>query len=361
MTFDPLKPYNDLPPLPPKADIETKAILKKAISAGRALAELKGLGETMPNQSILVNSLILQEARSSSEIENIVTTDDSLFRAFAAQTSKIDPATKEVLRYRQALWEGFTVLLERPFLTTNLFIKLVQTIRKNQAGIRNIPGTAVSNAATGEVIYTPPEGETVIRNKLKNLEEYIHEKDTIDPLIKLAVIHYQFESIHPFSDGNGRTGRILNILFLVFNDLLELPVLYLSKYIITRKNDYYRLMRLVTEQAEWEPWILYMLDTVEQTAFYTRDKILAIRDLLNEILHFAKQKLPDRMYSKELIELLFYQPYSKGQFLLNAGIAKRKTAAEYLKELEKIGILKLYKIGKENLYLNVKLYELLSR
>ncbi len=208
---------------------------------------------------------------------------------------------------------------------------------------------------------SPPEGETVIRNKLKNLEEYIHEKDTIDPLIKLAVIHYQFESIHPFSDGNGRTGRILNILFLVFNDLLELPVLYLSKYIITRKNDYYRLMRLVTEQAGWEPWILYMLDTVEQTAFYTRDKILAIRDLLNEILHFAKQKLPDRMYSKELIELLFHQPYSKGQFLLNAGIAKRKTAAEYLKELEKIGILKLYKIGKENLYLNVKLYELLSR
>ena len=253
------------------------------------------------------------------------------------------------------------MLLERPFLTTNLFIKLAQTIRENQAGIRNIPGTAVSNAATGEVIYTPPEGETVIRNKLKNLEEYIHEKDTIDPLIKLAVIHYQFESIHPFSDGNGRTGRILNILFLVFNDLLELPVLYLSKYIITRKNNYYRLMRLVTEQAEWEPWILYMLDTVEQTAFYTRDKILAIRDLLNEILHFAKQKLPDRMYSKELIELLFHQPYSKGQFLLNAGIAKRKTAAEYLKELEKIGILKLYKIGKENLYLNVKLYELLSR
>ena len=237
MTFDPLKPYHDLPPLPPKADIETKAILKKAISAGRALAELKGLGETIPNQSILVNSLILQEARSSSEIENIVTTDDSLFRAFAAQTSKIDPATKEVLRYRQALWEGFTVLLERPFLTTNLFIKLGQTIRKNQAGIRNIPGTAVSNAATGEVIYTPPEGETVIRNKLKNLEEYIHEKDTIDPLIKLAVIHYQFESIHPFSDGNGRTGRILNILFLVFNDLLELPVLYLSKYIITSEKE----------------------------------------------------------------------------------------------------------------------------
>lgn len=181
MSFDPRKPFNDLPLLPPKADIETKAILKKAITAGRALAELKGLGDTIPNQSILVNSLILQEAKASSEIENIITTNDALFRAFSAQTSQIDPATKEVLRYRQALWEGFHTLNQRPVLTTNLFIKVVQTIKENKAGIRKVPGTTISNAATGEVIFTPPEGENIIRDKLKNIETYIHEEDMVDP------------------------------------------------------------------------------------------------------------------------------------------------------------------------------------
>ena len=360
MNFDPLKPYNDLPLLPPKAEIETKAVLKKAITAGRALAELKGLGDTIPNQSILVNSLILQEAKASSEIENIITTNDTLFKAFSAKTSKIDPATKEVLRYRQALWEGYRTLSQRPVLTTNLFIKVVQTIKENKAGIRKVPGTTISNVATGEVIFTPPEGETIIRDKLKNLETYIHKEDNIDPLIKLAIIHYQFETIHPFLDGNGRTGRILNILFLVFRGLLDLPVLYLSKYIIEKKTDYYRLLRKVTRHAEWEPWILYVLDTVEQTALFTRDRIIQIRDLMTEAAEFAKENLPERVYSKELIELLFHQPYTKGQFLVDAGIVKRKTAAEYLKELEKIGILKQYKIGKENLYLNVGLYDLLS-
>jgi len=361
MKFNPKKPYNNLPLLPPKAEIETRTVLRKAISVGRALAELKGLGATIPNQSVLVNSLILQEARSSSEIENIVTTNDSLFRAFTSDTGKIDPATKEVLRYREALWEGFTGLKKRPVLSTNLFIKLVRTIRKNQAGIRNIPGTVVSNAVTGDIIYTPPEGETVIRDKLKNLEEYIHAEDDIDPLIKLAVIHYQFESIHPFSDGNGRTGRIVNILFLVSRGLLELPVLYLSKHIIENKSDYYRLIRGVTEHQKWEPWILYMLDAVENTAIYTRDKIIGIRDLMKETFRLAREKLPERVYSKELIELLFHQPYTKGKFLEDAGIAKRQTAAEYLKELEKIKVLKLQKTGKENLYLNVKLYDLLSK
>ena len=361
MKFNSKKPYNDLPLLPPKAEIETRTVLRKAISVGRALAELKGLGATIPNQTVLVNSLILQEARSSSEIENIVTTNDSLFRAFTSDTGKIDPATKEVLRYREALWEGFTGLKKRPVLSTNLFIKLVRTIRKNQAGIRNIPGTVVSNAVTGDIIYTPPEGETVIRDKLKNLEEYIHAEDDIDPLIKLAVIHYQFESIHPFSDGNGRTGRIVNILFLVSRGLLELPVLYLSKHIIENKSDYYRLIRGVTEHQKWEPWILYMLDAVENTAIYTRDKIIGIRDLMKETFRLAREKLPERVYSKELIELLFHQPYTKGKFLEDAGIAKRQTAAEYLKELEKIKVLKLQKTGKENLYLNVKLYDLLSR
>jgi len=361
MAFDHLKPYNDLPLLPPSKNIETKAILKKAISAGRALAELKGLGATIPNQAILVNSIILQEAKASSEVENIITTHDALFRAFTAKTSQIDPATKEVLRYREALWVGFNDLQERSLLTTNLFIRIVQTIRGNQAGIRNTPGTKILNAATGEVVFTPPEGVALIREKLKNLEEYIHEEDGVDPLIKLALIHHQFEAIHPFTDGNGRTGRILNILYLLFKGLLDLPVLYLSKYIIEQKSDYYHHLRSVTDDGEWEPWILYILEAVEQTSLHTRDKIIAIRDLMDETLQYVKEKLPSRVYSKDLIEIIFRQPYTKGQFLVDAGIAERKTAANYLKEIEKTGILKAQKLGKENLYLNVKLFELLSK
>ncbi|MFQ5444748.1 MAG: Fic family protein [Nitrospinales bacterium] len=361
MNFDPEKPYNDLPLLPPKTEIETKATLKKAILAGRALAELKGLGETIPNQSILVNSIILQEAKASSEIENIITTHDALFQAFSAKTSQIDPATKEVLRYREALWEGFSSLKDRSFLTTNLFIQIVQTIRANKAGIRNTPGTKVANAATGEVVFTPPEGDDIIRDKLKNLEDYIHVDNKVDPLIKLALIHYQFEAIHPFADGNGRTGRILNILFLSQKHLLDLPVLYLSKYIIEKKSDYYRLLRGVTEHQAWEPWILYVVDAVEQTAIFTRNKIFLIRDLLNKTLEFTKENLPSRVYSKDLIELLFHQPYTKANFLVDAGISERKTAANYLKQLAKIGVLEVQKVGRENLYLNKELFETLSK
>lgn len=361
MVFDPGQPYNDLPPLPPDKELETIAVLKKCISANKALAELKGLGESIPNQSMLVNSLILQEAKSSSEVENIVTTNDALFRAFTAATGQIDPTTKEVLRYREAIWDGYSALQERPLLSTNLYIQIVQTIRKNQASIRTTPGTTISNPATGEVIYTPPEGEGLIRDKLKNLEKYIHAEDEVDPLVKMAVIHYQFEAIHPFPDGNGRTGRILNILFMVLKDLLRLPVLYLSKHIIENKSDYYRLLRGIAEQGAWEQWILFMLDAVEQTADHTREKILAIRDLLEETLVYAREQLPNRVYSKELIELLFRQPYIKGKFLVDAGIAKRQAGADYLKNLERIGVLKMYKVGKENLYLNVKLYDLLSK
>lgn len=361
MSFDRHKPYNKLPSLPPKADIETRRILRKTITAGRALAELKGLGETIPNQVILVNSLVLQEAKASSEIENIITTNDALFKAFTAKTGKVDPATKEVLRYREALWEGFNALKKRPVLATNLFVKIVQTIKKNEAGIRRTTGTTIINRATGEVIYTPPEGESVIRDKLKNLEDFLHADNRLDPLIQLAVIHYQFEAIHPFPDGNGRTGRIINPLFLVLKKLLELPVLYLSKNIIDRKNEYYRLLRRVTENGEWESWIIYMLDAVEHTADLTRQRILSIRNLMIDTMEFSRKKLPARVYSKELIEILFRQPYTKGQFLVDARIAERKTAAEYLKELEKIGVLKGQKIGKEMLYLNTKLYSLLSQ
>ncbi|MBM3330018.1 MAG: Fic family protein [Calditrichaeota bacterium] len=361
MTFDPRKAFNDLPSLPPKADVESKPILRKAIQAGRALAELKGLGATIPNQAVLVDSLILQEAKDSSAIENIVTTNDALFQAFAVKSSTVDSATREVLRYREALWSGFNSLQKRPILSTNLFVKIVQIIKGNQAGLRNTPGTTISNASTGEVIYTPPEGESVIRDKLKNLEDFIHLDDALDPLIKMAIVHYQFEAIHPFSDGNGRTGRIINILFLALNKLLDLPVLYLSKAIIYRKNEYYRSLRAVTEKGLWEPWILFMLEAVQETASFTRKKILAIRELMFETMGRAKKELPPRAYSKELIELIFRQPYTKTQVLVEAGLAERKTAAVYLRQLERTGILKSQKIGRETLYLNVGLFDLLSK
>ncbi len=359
MTFDPMKPYNDIPDLPPNSDIETKAILRKAIDAGRALAELKGLGETIPDQSVLINSIVLQEAKASSEIENIVTTNDALFRALTTMSANVDPATKEVLRYREALWTGYQNIKKRNILTTNVFVDIANTIKKNTSGIRSMPGTVLSNPATGEVIYTPPEGEALIRQKLRNLEEYIHSEDGPDPLVKMAVLHYQFEAIHPFSDGNGRTGRIINILYLLCNDLLELPVLYLSRYIIENKSEYYRRIRGITERQEWEPWILYMLEAVEQTSIFTKQRILDIRDLLNWTVNSVRESQP-KIYSKELIELLFMQPYTKGQFLEDAGIAKRQTAALYLKTLEESGILRSLKIGKEKIYLNVKLFDLLS-
>ena len=359
MAFDPLKPYNGLPLLPPSEKIETIPVLKKALSAARAMAELKGIGETIPSQAILLTTITLQEARASSEIENIVTTSDALFRAYASE-GQTDPMTKEVLRYREAMWEGYNALRKRPFLTTEMFIRIVQTIRENNAGIRNVPGTKIANPSTGKIIYTPPEGESIIRDKLSNLQEYIHADDGIDPLVKMAVIHYQFEAIHPFTDGNGRTGRILNILYLVHKGVLELPVLYLSRHMIENRTDYYRRLRSVTEKGAWEPWILYMLEAVEKTAHQTRQMILEIRSLLDETLAYSKANLPARVYSKELIELLFRQPYTKVKFLVDEGLAERKTAASYLKAFEKIGILESRKVGKENLYLNKKLYKLLS-
>ncbi|RPI25463.1 MAG: Fic family protein [Acidobacteria bacterium] len=357
--FDPLVPYNDLPLVPPAEDLETKEVLKKCISAHRALAELKGAGQTIPNQGMLINTLVLQEARSSSEIENIVTTDDAVFQALATSGSA-DPAIKEVLRYREAIKDAFESVSQRPLLSTNLFVRIAQTIRENQAGIRNVPGTAIRNLRTGAIVYTPPEGEGIIRDKLRNLEEYIHNENGVDHLVKLAVVHYQFEAIHPFTDGNGRTGRIINILFLVQRGLLELPVLYLSKYIIEKKSDYYRLLREVTQSGDWESWILYMLDAIEQTALHTRRKIQAIRRLLDQTLREAKEKVPSRVYSKDLVELLFFQPYTKVQYLVEAGIAKRQTASEYLKQLERVGLLIPRPSGKEKLYLNQRLLDLLS-
>lgn len=360
MALNPEKPYNELPKLPPKADIETTAVLKAAIRASRELAELKGKAAVIPNQSILINSLILREAKASSEIENVVTTNDKMYEAFSAGDGKYDPQTKEVLRYREALWSGFNQLEGRP-LSTKLFIDIVQTIKQNESGIRRSPGTVIANPNTGKIIYTPPNGEAAIRNLLENLEQYIHSPNTeTDSLIKMAVIHYQFEAIHPFEDGNGRTGRIINILYLVLQELLTLPVLYLSGYIISHKFDYYKLIRRVTEQQAWEPWILFCLEAIATTANETTHKIEAISVLLAETIEKAKSRLPSRVYSKELIELIFEQPYCKISFLVENGIAQRQTAAEYLKELESIGILESKKSGREKLYLNTALYKLLS-
>lgn len=360
MTFDPHLPFNDLPPLPPKQDIETKLVLRRIPAAARALAELKGLGTTIPDQSMLINSIVLQEAKASSEIENIITTNDALFRAFTAESGKIDPATKEVLSYRQALWEGFSQLKKRGLLATNLFIRIVQTIKQNERGIRNLPGTVIGDWARGMVLYVPPEGETIIRDKLRNLETFINGDDSLDPLIKLALIHYQFEAIHPFFDGNGRAGRIINILYLVQAGLLDLPVLYLSKAIIKSKSKYHALLRGVTEKSQWEPWILFIIEAIEETAIFTRERILQIKELMSKTMEIAKTKLPSRVYSKELIEIIFRQPYTKVKFLVDAGIAERQTAAYYLHELEKTGILKSKKIGKETLFLNVALLKLLE-
>jgi len=235
----------------------------------------------------------------------------------------------------------------------------VQTIKESDAGIRNVPGTVIADGRTRKTIYTPPEGEELLRNKLADLERFMHADDDMEPLVKLALIHYQFEAIHPFADGNGRTGRVLGILFLTYKGLLDLPVLYLSRYIIEHKQDYYILLRNVTEKGEWEPWILYMLDAVEQMSAVTRDRILAIRALMEDTMERVKTELP-KIYSKELVELLFRQPYTKNRVLVEAGMAERKTASVYLHELERIGVLRSQKMGTETLYLNVRLYDLLS-
>ncbi len=362
MTFKPDMPYNDLPLLPPKADIETRKVLKKAIGANRALAELKGKAFIIPNQEILLNNITLQEARASSEVENVITTNDNLFRALSSGTKAGDPATKEVLNYREALWHGFDFVKEKGFLTTNLFINIMQTIKRTGEGIRRpLPKTVLGDGATGEIVYTPPEGEDVIRDKLKNLECFLNDDSMseFDPIVKMAISHYQFEAIHPFGDGNGRTGRIINVLYLIGKGLLDLPILYLSSYIIANKSAYYLNLRNVTAKNDWESWIFYMLDAVEKTAFETIEKIQSIKDLMDWSIVKIKKELP-RIYSKELVETLFEQPYCKVKSLVDKKIAERRTASLYLQRLEEINILDGKKVGRENLYINSGLFELLK-
>lgn len=360
MSYSRIIPYNDLPPLPPRADIETPAVLKKALTAARELAQLKGAGSLIPNQAMLINTVVLQEARASSEIENVVTTNDALFKAFTAAATP-DPATKEVLRYREASWTGFKKIKKSKKLDAQLFVDIVKTLTGTDDGVRSVSGTVIRNSKTGGTIYTPPQDKAILDKMLVKLADFANRDMSIDPVIKLPLIHYQFEAIHPFYDGNGRTGRIINILFLVNAGLLDLPVLYLSGAIIEKKNAYYKHLRDVTEQGAWEPWILFMLAAVEETARQTSRRVMDIRALMDETIQKAKTELPPHMYSKELIELLFHQPYTKVKFLVDAGVAKRQTAADYLKELEEVGILKSEKVGKEVIYLNVMLYDLLSK
>ncbi|MEM9296918.1 MAG: Fic family protein [Bacteroidota bacterium] len=354
--YDRNTPHNNLPVLPPEVDVETKAVLREAIAASRILAELKGRAREISNQSMLINAITLQEAKDSSEIENIVTTQDSLYQAFSSNINTSDAQTKEILRYRQALWEGYNNLTKRP-LSTNTFVSIVTTIKESDTGIRSTSGTTISS--NGRTIYTPPAGESLLRDLLKNLEDFIHSKDQLDDLIRLAIMHYQFEAIHPFPNGNGRTGRVLNILFLVEKGLIDAPILYLSKYIIENKNQYFKKLQAVTEDQNWEEWILFILQGIKETAAYTLEKIDSINLLMQETILFCRKNLSSRVYSKELIELLFEQPYCKVKFLVEHGIAKRQTAAEYLHELEKIGILKSQKVGVENLFLNIRLFEIL--
>lgn len=353
MPFDRSQPYNDLPLLPPAVELESKAVLKQAIASNRVLANLRGLAAQIPNQGVLISSIVLQEARLSSEIENIVTTDDALYRADADADGKADPHTKEVLRYREALNYGFRALKERP-LSTNLFVDIVRIIKQSQLDVRAIPGVVLKNEA-GQVVYTPPAGDSVIRDKLANLERFIHADDGIDPLIKMAVMHYQFEAIHPFPDGNGRTGRILNLLYLVDKGLLDIPVLFLSRYIMANKADYYAGLRGVTEQQNWENWLLYMLRAVESTAQQTFDQVSRIRAVMEAVREKVQREAPG-VYSKDLIEVIFRQPYTKIQFVVDAGIAKRQTASTYLQTLASLGVLRESKQGRGKYYVNDALF-----
>ncbi len=357
--FDPSLPYNDLPDLPPPLEqIETTEILKRCIRARVALAELKQAAELIPNSAVLVNALPLLEARASSEIENIVTTTDKLFEFADIAEDRADAATKEALRYRTALYEG-TKMVRRRMLTTDMAIQICSTVKGIELDIRADSGTTLKSRMTGEVIYTPPVGQQLLIRKLDNWAAFMQEQTDVDPLVRMAVQHYQFEAIHPFVDGNGRTGRILNILFLVEHGLLDSPILYLSRYIILNKAAYYQLLKKVTHEQDWSAWVLFILDGVEETCTWTTDKIKAIRELMEHTAEYVQGRLP-KIYSWELVALLFQQPYCRIGNLVDAGIAKRQTASVYLKQLCDIGVLGEVKSGRETLFVHPKYIELLS-
>lgn len=354
-----MKPSISLLPL--QRDVENKAILKKAAKAHQALAELKGVANSIPNETILINTLSLQEAKDSSAIENIVTTHDELFQSDLLSHDFKSLAAKEVFSYAKALRSGFEKVKKNGLLINSYILEIQSELEENRAGYRKVPGTSLKNDQTGEVVYTPPQHPEEIIALMNNLETFINddEMSDLDPLIKMAIIHHQFESIHPFYDGNGRTGRIINILYLVKQELLKIPILYLSRYINENKSSYYRLLQEVRDNDNWEDWIVFILEGVEQTSKQT---IFLIEGIKTEMLHFKmkmRSELP-KIYSQDLLNNLFRHPYTKIEFVMNELNVKRRTAAKYLDELVAIGLLEKHKIGRENYYINKALYTLLS-
>lgn len=349
---------NKLEMLPLKNDVETKRILKQLSRTSRALAEMKGVAQTMPNQNILINAIMINEAKTSSGIENIVTTHDEIYRAMV-KTVDTTPAAKEVVDYRAAIWEGYNLIKEKQMINTNIIVKIQEKLEHNQAGIRSSLGTVIKNTFTDEIIYTPPQEKEEILKYMKNLEEYINnDDDMVDPLIKLAIIHYQFESIHPFYDANGRTGRIINILYLILKDLIDTPILYLSKYIIRNKLEYYKLFRKTRETNNFEDWIIYMLIGIEEMAEETSNIINKIRDEILIIKHELRDKT--KIYSKELLDALFFEFYTKIPYIQEQLGVSDKTAQKYLDSLVELGILTSEKIGRERIYRNERLFKLIK-
>ncbi len=361
MRYDKAVAYNHLPALPPVVDVETKRILKKVNVANKALGELKGWGLHQSNPYLLLQTISLQEAKASSEIENIVTTNDELYQAFALENGMAGSvATKEVLHYKEALWRGYELVKAGHPLSLSVFISIFQTIKSRSDGIRTMPGTVLKNGL-GEVVYTPPDNPSDIRGLLGNLENYMNNPaDDLDPLIRLALIHYQFECIHPFPDGNGRTGRILNVLYLVQEGLLYYPTLYLSGYIISHKTEYYKLLQGVTERQEWEPWVYYILDAIEKTALHTLQVLKDIKLAKEQMDKEIKEKLPS-VYSRELVDLFFNYPYCKISFLEREHIAKTQTASKYLNAVADLGLLRRVKQGRDVYFINDALLAILTR
>ena len=354
-------PHYQLEKLPPlREKVETIEILRQTNKSTAALAELKGIAKTIPNQAMLVNAIVLQEAKDSSEIENIITTQDELYKALTVNKTHISPETKEVVNYRRAIFYGYDLAKSQGFLRVNDIIGIQQELVDNTAGIRSTPGTVLKNDMTGEIVYTPPQDKAEILDLLTNFIDHFNQQDNLSPLINLAILHYQFESIHPFYDGNGRTGRILNILYLILNELIDVPILYLSSYIIANKPEYYRLLNQTNREGKWEEWIMFMLKAVESTSKDTITRITNIKDQLDSTIIAVQEKAP-KLYRKELVELLFEQPYSKIEFVVNRLGVERKAASRYLKELENIGIVESQKVGRETLYINKKLIEILKQ
>lgn len=346
--------------LPLQMDVETKAVLKSLPSAHAALAELKGIASTIPNQSILINTLGLQEAKDSSAIENIITTHDDLFKSGLNIDSLKSLNAKEVQNYISALKKGFELVKKNGIISSNTIIEIQNELEKNNAGFRKLPGTSLKNSLTGETIYTPPQDVDEINRLMTNLERFINDGSICDydPLLKMAIIHYQFESIHPFYDGNGRTGRIINILYLIIEGLQNLPILYLSNYIIRNKSDYYRLLQQIRDSGDWEEWLLFMVRGVEETSKETISLIIQIRELMKEYKNTLRDNY--KFYSQDLLNNLFKHPYTKIEFLVNDLKVSRITAASYLNKLANDGLLRKEKIGAGNYYINEKLFSLLA-